>query len=85
MGRKKKIAIKILSSEDELFIGEAECLFVPTQRGDIAILPYHIPMLSIISKGVIHIVEDGKKRKITDIEKGVLRVDDNVATVLVNL
>lgn len=85
MGKNQKISVKILSSEDELFIGETDCLFVPSKKGEVAILPYHVPMVLLMTKGAVSIVENRKKKKITEVEKGIVRVDDNSVSVLVNL
>lgn len=80
----QKIKVNILSEAGPLFTGEVDCLFVPSKNGETAILPYHTPLMLLMTKGEVSIVE-GHRRKITDIEKGILRVDDNQAFVLVNL
>jgi len=82
---RNKIAVRIINNTGELLAESVNCLFVPTQKGELAVLPYHMPMLSVLAKGEIKVSNSGKSTKITDIEKGLLRVDDNSAIVLVNL
>ena len=82
---KGKISVKILSESGKLYNDLANCVFVPTRKGEIAILPYHTSMICELSKGTIFVVESHHKKKIADIDKGLARVDDNQAVILVNL
>lgn len=82
---KGKIGVKILSESGKLYDGLVSCVFVPTRRGETAILPYHTPMISELAKGAVFIVESHHRKKIVDIDKGLVRVDDNQVVVLVNL
>jgi len=80
-----KITVSILSEREKLFEGDVSCLLVPSKKGEVAILPYHTPLILLMVKGEISIIESGRHRQITTIEKGVLRVDENRAFALVNL
>jgi F0F1-type ATP synthase epsilon subunit len=42
-------------------------------------------MIGELTKGEIFVVETHQKKKISDINKGLIRVDDNQVVVLVNL
>jgi len=80
-----QIKVAVLSEEGVLFEGKADCLFVPTARGEVAILPYHMPMVLLMKSGSVKVVSNHQRKKIVEVKKGVVRVDDNQAYVLVNL
>jgi len=81
----KKIFVSILSENGKLFEGNVDCLFVPSKKGEVAILPYHTPLVLLISQGSISILEAGRRVEVIKANKGLLRVDENVAFAMVNL
>lgn len=86
MGKKQKILIRVCNTAKVFFEGEVDCLLLPSKRGsEMAIFPYHTPLIGLLSKGKISIVEDGHRRELCDCQKGVVRVDDNTAAVMVDL
>ncbi|KKP69927.1 hypothetical protein A2X44_01815 [candidate division CPR3 bacterium GWF2_35_18] len=85
MGKIKTFKLKILSEEGPLLNGECEVLFIPTtSKEEIAILPYHTPLISIIGKGKVKVRRNNKIETIVEIKSGILYVENNEASVLVN-
>lgn len=56
----KKILLKIITPERLILEEEAEQVSLPTEKGEITILPEHIPLISKISSGDIVAVVNGE-------------------------
>lgn len=64
-----------------MFEGEAKELQVPGVDGDMTILPHHSALVTTLRKGKVR-VRMSEKEESWDIEKGILEVSGNSATVL---
>jgi F0F1-type ATP synthase epsilon subunit len=85
MGSPKPLLnVKILAEKGTLFEGLCECLLLPYEKEEIAILPQHTPIIALLTSGPVKIMEQGKQREITTIKSGILYVGEDKATVLVN-
>ncbi|OQB05186.1 MAG: ATP synthase epsilon chain [bacterium ADurb.Bin212] len=84
--REEKLNIKILSEDGSVFTGEGEALIVPSiaKKDPIAILPYHTPLISLVGNGDVKVLLSEGFRTVATIDKGILYVGDNQATLLVN-
>ncbi|HUD20963.1 MAG TPA: F0F1 ATP synthase subunit epsilon [Candidatus Saccharimonadales bacterium] len=85
MGSGQEFKVSVLSAEKTVFEGDVECLLIPSTRGQVAILPLHTPMILLMTAGIVYVVQNQKKKKITEVKTGIVRVDDNDVYVLVNL
>lgn len=45
--------LKIASPEKQIFAGEVEQVTLPTEIGELTILPGHIPLTSVVSAGIL--------------------------------
>ena len=71
----------IISRVDQvLFEGEAKELLVPGVDGDMTILSHHSPLVTVLRKGKVRV--RGDQELSWDIEKGILEVGSDIATVL---
>jgi len=71
------ISIKIVSPEKLVFQEDGfESVTVPTENGEITILPGHIPLVSVISPGEI-IARKGNKEISLVTTKGFMRLEKN--------
>lgn len=71
----------IISRVDKvLFEGEAKELLVPGVDGDMTILSHHSPLVTVLRKGKVRVRDDQEHS--FDIEKGILEVGSDIATVL---
>lgn len=84
MGKAQTIHTKILSEEGILYEGDCRVVFVPTQMDELAVLPYHTPLITIMGEGDVRVKEESGTRSIIKVKSGILYVGENQATVLVN-
>ncbi len=63
------------------FSGEAKELILPTREGQIAVLPRHVPLISVLKPGKMKIIT-AEKRIDREIEGGILEVGKNKAVIL---
>lgn len=77
----KKIDFKILTPEKISWQGEIDSLTVPTEEGEITVLPNHLPLVSILKTGVATIRMDGKEEYFA-ISSGFLQVRPNNQVII---
>lgn len=58
-----KLKIQIVSPDRMFYEGEADMLELKTTEGEIGILAGHIPMTSILSPGIMRIMEGGEVKE----------------------
>lgn len=58
-----KLKIQVVSPDRMFYEGEADMLEVKTTEGEIGILAGHIPMTSILSPGIMRIIEGGETKE----------------------
>ena len=80
MAAKTKLDVLITSAEQVLFEGTARSLIVPGESGTFEVLPLHRPIVSRLLSGVI-LVDD----RPLPIQRGVVRVADDVVTMVVEM
>ena len=68
-----EINLQIYTIEKKLFEGEADSLTLPGVDGELGILPTHIPLISSLKNGSIHI-RQGKDTKLIDITGGFAEI-----------
>jgi ATP synthase F1 epsilon subunit len=74
----------IYSLEKVLYHGEAVEVNCNTKMGEITILDHHEPLISILEKGTMKIVDKNKKEHYIPISSGFLEVNSkNQAKILV--
>jgi F-type H+-transporting ATPase subunit epsilon len=74
-------ALQILSPLGEIFNESVDEVVLPTDKGEIAILPHHIPLFSKLREGTITIKKNGKNTIIA-VVGGFLEVRNDVVTIL---
>lgn len=84
MAEKSEFQVKILSENAVLYYGFCKVLFVPTGQEEIAILPFHTPLIGLVGEGAIRINSENGLKTITEVKNGIVHFSDNAATVLVN-
>lgn len=73
--------LQILSPTGEIFHDNVDEALLPTDRGEIAILPHHVPLYSKLIEGTVTIKKAGKNTVIA-IVGGFLEVNKSVVTIL---
>jgi len=69
--------IGVYSLKKVLFRGEAREITCHTKSGEITILDHHEPLISILGKGVMKIVDDAGKEHFVPVQSGFLEVRAN--------
>ncbi|MCL4386941.1 ATP synthase F1 subunit epsilon [Patescibacteria group bacterium] len=73
--------LEILSPEGEILKDEASEVILPTQQGEIAVLPNHAPIFTKLASGEITIKKDNKEIYVA-ITGGFLEVNENSVNIL---
>ncbi len=78
----KTINLKIITIDGVLFAGDVSEIILPTDVGQISVLPEHIPMISKLKEGTV-VLKIGTSEKKFHISAGVLEIrPDNEAFIL---
>ncbi len=79
-----KLHLKILTPEKEIYDGEVDEVIVPTESGEIGILPHHTNLMSQMVAGELRI-KDGGKTQIMATGSGLLQMADNTLSIMTDL
>jgi F-type H+-transporting ATPase subunit epsilon len=74
--------IEILTPDSKIYDGEIESIRVPGKKGSFQVLKDHAPIISTLEKGMVHIIDDGGKELIYEIDGGVIEVKANKIILL---
>lgn len=74
--------VEIITPDKTVFSGELELLQLPGIDGSFEILNRHAPMVSILKKGEIKMVNHKKQEEIMKINGGVVEVSENKVKIL---
>ena len=73
--------LEIISPEKIVFKEEVEEVTIPTENGEITILPHHVNLLTKVVLGELHIKMKGKTQTLA-VTRGFLQVSNNTVTIL---
>ena len=77
------IHVDVVSAEESIFSGEAECVVLPGEAGELGIYPRHTPLITRIKPGAVRIMPaDGGEEQLIFVAGGILEVQPKVVTVL---
>ncbi len=78
--------VSVVSAEDSIFEGEAEFVAVPSETGELGILPRHTPLIARIKPGAVRIkvasATGDSKEELVFVNGGIVEVQPKVVTVL---
>ncbi|MEW9571768.1 F0F1 ATP synthase subunit epsilon [Rhodanobacter sp. Si-c] len=78
------LRVDIVSAEAEIFSGEAAMLVATGELGELGITPRHAPLITRLKPGHVDVVLAGGERQQFYISGGILEVQPQVVTVLVD-
>lgn len=81
----KTVRIEVVSSEKELYSGDAAMVVAPGEAGELGILPGHAPLLARVKPGVLKIVPPDGDEEFIYVSGGVLEVQPDKITVLADV
>ena len=77
------MTVEIISPDKVLFKGELSAVQLPGIDGSFEILDHHAPLVSILKKGKIKMVDAKKREQFIDVNGGVIEVLKNNIKILV--
>lgn len=79
-----ELEVHVIAPERRLWRGTAASVSAPAANGDIGILPMHAPLLAMLRPGTVRVTPDGGEALEFPTSGGVLSVDEDVVTILVD-
>lgn len=74
--------IEIINPDKTIFTGDADLVQIPGKDGLFAILNNHAPLIAVLKKGRVRIVDKEKKTQFFDIKGGVIEILKNKVLIL---
>jgi len=76
------MTVEILTLDSILLSTEAKSVIVPGKSGRFEMLNNHAPIISILEKGFIKIIDNNNQEKIIEINGGSVEMSNNKITIL---
>ncbi len=76
-----RLRLEIVTAERMVYSEDVDIVVAPGVIGQLAVLPHHAPLLTVLEPGEIRVVKDGEERRIA-VSGGFLEVMANKVTVL---
>lgn len=74
--------LDIVSPEKNIYSGEVALVQLPGEMGSFEILFNHAPLIALLNKGRVKIIDQARNKFYLEISGGVVEVVDNKITVL---
>tara|TARA_B100000427_G_scaffold269366_1_gene235651 strand:- start:68 stop:310 length:243 start_codon:yes stop_codon:yes gene_type:complete len=74
--------VEILTMESILLSTEAKSVVVPGKSGKFEMLNNHAPIISILDKGHIKVIDNNNEEKLIEINGGSIEMSNNKITIL---
>lgn len=74
--------VEIISPEKTLFSGELKVIQLPGIDGSFEVMERHAPMISVLKKGQLRLVDNKDQVSIMEINGGVIEVLENHVKIL---
>ena len=76
------MVVDIITPDKTLFSGDLDLVRLPGIDGSFEILNHHAPLVSILVKGVVTLIDSNKKSQKIEINGGVIEVNNNTVKIL---
>ncbi|WP_165010966.1 MULTISPECIES: F0F1 ATP synthase subunit epsilon [Neisseria] len=78
--------VEVVSSEQNIYSGEASFVVVPTVQGELGIYPRHEPIMSLVRPGALRLTVPGQAEEVlVAVSGGLLEVQPEKITVLADV
>lgn len=74
--------LEIISPEKTIYEGDIALVQMPGEMGSFEIMNNHAPLISLLEKGRVKVIDTNRNMFFVDISRGVVRVKDNQITIL---
>lgn len=85
MASKEEFNLSVMNEKGVLYYGPCTILFLPSARGEIAVMKHHTPMILKLAAGPIHFKNGSEKQDISEVTSGIAYVAEDEVSVLINL
>ncbi|RLD46740.1 MAG: hypothetical protein DRI86_02315 [Bacteroidetes bacterium] len=76
------MVVDVITPDKTLFSGNAGLVRIPGIDGSFEVLDHHAPLVSIIVKGTVTIIDDKKQNHDIEVNGGVIEVNNNTVKIL---
>ncbi len=76
--------LEIISPEKTVYTGEVVLVQLPGAMGSFEILKNHAPLVALIEKGKVKIIDENRKLFYLDVNEGIVEVKNNQIRVLMS-
>ncbi len=76
------LTLEIITPEGVAFRESVSAVAVPTTEGEIGVLAHHIPLLTLIRAGELHVTRTGGQKEYLAVDRGFARVLGNTLSIL---
>lgn len=85
MASKDQFTLTVTNEKGVLYYGDCTILFLPTTRGEIAVMRHHTPMIAMLAPGTVRMDTGQGKRDVVELQTGVVYVAEDEVSILVDL
>lgn len=78
------LSLKIVTPEQIIFEGEVDMVNIPTDKGQLGILPHHINLMSRVTPGEL-VIKKNNKEEMMAIGDGLLQMNNGKLTIMTDL
>ena len=74
------IHVDIVSATEEIYSGDANCVFAPATMGEIGVYPQHVPLISTLKPGEVRVETENGVESIY-VSGGIVEVQPHTVTI----
>jgi len=74
------IHVDIVSATEEIYSGDANCVFAPATTGEIGVYPQHVPLISTLKPGEVRVETENGVESIY-VSGGIVEVQPHTGTI----
>ncbi len=72
--------VDVVSATEEIYSGEAKCVFAPATIGEIGVYPMHVPLISTLKPGEVRVETENGVESIF-VSGGIIEVQPDTVTI----
>ena len=74
------IHVDVVSATEEIYSGDANCVFAPATMGEIGVYPQHVPLISTLKPGEVRVETENGMESIF-VSGGIIEVQPDTVTI----
>ena len=74
------IHVDVVSATEEIYSGDANCVFAPATMGEIGVYPHHVPLISTLKPGEVRVETENGVESIY-VSGGIVEVQPHTVTI----